>query len=256
MCMTGIMNALDSCDRNALVFVYTDAPAKDAHLRTQVSALANAKKSKITFLLSNNAVLRSASLSLYSSSDLTVRASDNFEGMYGEIASSSGGDVVKTSNKDIAAVSADLINAHDVSKPFQDLVKASYTTSASSQHFEFLVDPTIDELKVRVTGKVTTMKLVINDPSAPALNITVSADLASLKTWRVYNPPPGVYTLTVTTTSPFSVSIAGSSQLASRVSVATHEAGAHGGMFVIDGEPVAGMEASLLVEEQGAATHR
>ena len=136
MCLTGILNALKECERNSLIYVYTDAPPKDLELMTQVQSLAKEKESKTIFLLTR--VFRQKK-------SLVHRRSRSLRDSYISIAGSSGGTVVTTTKTEIKNVTLDLINAEEISKSAVDLVNVSMRTppSTPTSTLEFTLDLSI-----------------------------------------------------------------------------------------------------------------
>ena len=284
MCLTGILEALKVCERNSLFFVYTDAAAKDEGLMTQVISIAKEKESKIHFLLTGNVYgkrkKRSISVEKRSSgypysaiaassggtvvglvkdfvpaAKLSTSSRFSSEDPYSAIAASSGGTVVRTSNAEIAAVSLDLINAEEISKSEVDLVKVSMpaTRSSSTSQFNFTVDPTATQLTIRVSGMgISSMTLVHSNTSVPPLNITVAANLQTLKSWKVENPPSGKFVLSFDTRQSYDLSVTCTTSLATKAFLATlNLQGSHVGFFPVEGEPVSGAEVHIVAEIMG-----
>ncbi len=239
MCLSGILASLEACERNSLVYVYTDAMAKDSHLLTDVIALASTKESKITFLLTNP--LPSA-----------VDHSQRYD-IYEAIAASSGGGVITTNNDDIAEVSLDLINAEELARSAVDLVKVSLVSkpATSTSTYNFIVDPTIEELTIRASGERMSLVLDFDSPFPPALDITVTSDLATLKTWKVHGPPAGNYILTMNTAYAFTLEVTGSTTVTTKASLGLLEISGHGGFLNIASEPIAETTVFVIGEVQG-----
>uniref|UniRef100_A0A8C0IPL3 von Willebrand factor A domain containing 7 n=1 Tax=Chelonoidis abingdonii TaxID=106734 RepID=A0A8C0IPL3_CHEAB len=92
MCLSALQLALLHSPPMSEIFVFTDASAKDAHLRTSVEALIQERRCKVTFLItedpSRTRVRRE------------VLAADRFD-LYVGLAHSSGGQVIFTDNDNI-----------------------------------------------------------------------------------------------------------------------------------------------------------
>uniref|UniRef100_A0A8D2J0G7 von Willebrand factor A domain containing 7 n=1 Tax=Varanus komodoensis TaxID=61221 RepID=A0A8D2J0G7_VARKO len=105
MCLSALELALQSSPAYSEIFVFTDASAKDAHLKNSVEALIQEKKCKVTFLITEDP------------SKTRVKretlAPDRFN-LYVNLAHSSGGQIIFTDNKNIQEV-AKIISESSIS---------------------------------------------------------------------------------------------------------------------------------------------
>ena len=96
------------------------------------------------------------------------------------------------------------------------------------------------------------MDLTRTPPPTTPLNITIASNLASLKTWKVENPPSGRYVLTIATTQPFDLSVTTTTLLEALISLGTLDTlGTHVGYFPFNSEPIVGAEVHIIADMFG-----
>uniref|UniRef100_A0A8C8VFL1 von Willebrand factor A domain containing 7 n=1 Tax=Pelusios castaneus TaxID=367368 RepID=A0A8C8VFL1_9SAUR len=95
MCLSALQLALLHSPPMSEIFVFTDASAKDAHLRSSVEALIQERRCKVTFLITEDPSRTRVKRE--------VLAPDRFD-LYVDLARSSGGQVIFTDNANIRQV--------------------------------------------------------------------------------------------------------------------------------------------------------
>ncbi|KAM9119111.1 LOW QUALITY PROTEIN: von Willebrand factor A domain-containing protein 7 [Pangshura tecta] len=259
MCLSGLQLALLHSPPMSEIFVFTDASAKDAHLRSSVEALIQERRCKVTFLItedpSRTRVRRE------------VLAADRFD-LYVDLARSSGGQVIFTDNANIRQV-AGVIGETTASSVtlFQyrkggspgpgGLGRRGRKKRATWESHRFRIDSRVDGAIVTVQGDVGTFR--VRDPTGTSQ----SSDAASgpLGTGRRFGtfhrlelsprPTVGLWTLEVQAQGNYSVHVRGNSSLDFLSYFAVPAEGPHPGLFKLDSRPVRGLPLSLVLAVTG-----
>uniref|UniRef100_A0A8C1L8K6 von Willebrand factor A domain containing 10, tandem duplicate 2 n=1 Tax=Cyprinus carpio TaxID=7962 RepID=A0A8C1L8K6_CYPCA len=144
MCLSGLMLTLTRAPPSSDIFVLTDASAKDTELKSSVEAMIESTKSTVTFLLTNSISTRSQQ-----NVSLSRSLSQSEIQLYRDLARVSGGqtiDVTNTTSSQATAVITGLITA--------DLVTVLQVerSSAKAENFSFVLDPSLSNTTVYITG--------------------------------------------------------------------------------------------------------
>ncbi|XP_016099011.1 von Willebrand factor A domain-containing protein 7 [Sinocyclocheilus grahami] len=144
MCLSGLLLTLTRAPPSSDIFVFTDASAKDTELKSSAEAMIESTKSKVTFLLTNSTSTRSRQ-----NVSLSRSLSQSEIQLYRDLAHVSGGqtiDVTNTTLSQATAVITDLITADLVT------VLQAARNPPKAENFSFLLDPTLSNVTVYITG--------------------------------------------------------------------------------------------------------
>ncbi|KAL1282098.1 hypothetical protein QQF64_000901 [Cirrhinus molitorella] len=133
MCLSGLLLTLTQAPTSSDIFVFTDASAKDSELKSAVEAMIESTKSTVNFLLAS-------SFSLHSEKDAQL---------YRDLAHVSGGQTIEVTNTILSqanevitdAIAAELVTVLQIKR-----------SSSKVENFTFVLDPTLSNVKVYVTG--------------------------------------------------------------------------------------------------------
>ncbi|XP_070826960.1 von Willebrand factor A domain-containing protein 7 [Chaetodon trifascialis] len=259
MCLSAIQLALTHSPPLSEIFVFTDASPKDAHLFDAVKALALEKQSKVTFLLTDdpnytteNRGRRRRRRRRRSREPLSP---DRFS-LYSSLSSLSGGLTIFTTNSDI----------HDVSTIVEDNTAADKVTllhvesdqELMSSHL-FRVDGSVKNVTLHVTGIL--MECILTSPSDQSQSLlSEQGPLAELERFtglyriRLLSPiQPGQWKLQARSDGHLTFNVIGDSSLDFLYYFATVTNETHPGLARVDGSPVAGVPAFLVLAITGLA---
>ncbi|ETE66540.1 Protein G7c, partial [Ophiophagus hannah] len=199
MCLSALELALQNSPPYSEIFVFTDASAKDAHLKNSVESLIQEKKCKVTFLITEDP-----------SKTRTKRetlAPNRFD-LYVHLVESSGGQIIFTDNDNIRQM-AEIIGNILRPKGTQRRTKKQAPQLANHQ---FWIDSLVDRVVVTIQGSVEFFE--IRDPTAEIQHIG--------GIYRAFlSPPvhPGEWTLKLRSKRHYSVYIQGEKWMSGTISI-------------------------------------
>ncbi|XP_061734669.1 von Willebrand factor A domain-containing protein 7 [Nerophis ophidion] len=264
MCFTAIQLALSHSPPLSEIFVFTDASPKDAHLFDVVKALALAKQSKVTFLLTEDPNHATESTERKRKKKKRKRRNreslppDRFS-LYMSLSSLSGGLTIFTSNSDIHSVSS--IVEDNTAADKVTLLYLKTDQDQRSSH-SFRVDSSVKNVTLHITGLLTECILV--DPSGHSQSLlSEEGSLADFQPfsglYRVrLRPPiqPGQWHLQATADGHITFNVIADSRVDFLYYFATVTNDPHPGLARVDGGPVAGVPAFLVLAVTGLAPHQ
>ncbi|KAM9323903.1 von Willebrand factor A domain-containing protein 7 [Gastrophryne carolinensis] len=240
MCLSALQLALINTPPYSEIFVFTDASSKDAHLRSSVEALIQEKKIKVSFLVTED-----PSRMTVKRSKREVLSPNRFD-LYTDLASTSGGQVVFTTNSDIREASEIITDSSHF-----DLVTLLYKQSSEAAHpiHVFQVDEFIHNVTIFINGDIS--KFQIYDPKGQRND---GHQQAHGKFTRVFLMNPlqvGNWSIYMKAEGPYSVRVQGRSSLDFLYYFGTPVNGSHPGLYQLNHQPVAGVPAVLVVDVIG-----
>ncbi|XP_046720564.1 von Willebrand factor A domain-containing protein 7 isoform X2 [Silurus meridionalis] len=243
MCLSAVQLALIHSPPLSEIFVFTDASPKDSHLYNTVKALILEKQSKVTFLLTEDP----------SQKDTITRrrkrretlSSDRFS-LYSSLSSLSGGMTIFTTNRDIQKASAIMEDSTTSSK-----VTLFHAESEANSSHSFTIDKAVSSVKLHIAGKLTHCVL-INPTAGPLGELYQSEGLYRVRLL----PPiePGQWKLNVISHRPITLNVLGESTLDFFYYFAVEANETHPGLRRLEGSPIAGVPAFLVVAVTGLST--
>ncbi|XP_015272378.1 PREDICTED: von Willebrand factor A domain-containing protein 7-like [Gekko japonicus] len=259
MCLSALELALQNSPPYSELFVFTDASAKDAHLKNSVEALIQEQKCKVTFLITEDPSRTRVKRE--------TLAPDRFN-LYIDLAHSSGGQILFTNNENIRRV-AEVIGESSISSvtlfshqkgaifSLEDSPKRTRRQAAKQEVHPFWIDSLVDKVVMTIQGAI--WAFTIRDPTGSAQRSTlVRGPLAEIQSiggiYRVLllSPVlPGEWTLTLHPTGNYSVHIQGQSTLDFLHYFAVPVDGRHPGLLKMDSSPIEGVPVYLVVTATG-----
>ncbi|KAI8480924.1 Von Willebrand factor A [Branchiostoma belcheri] len=229
------------------VFVFTDAPAKDAELRDTVVSLANQKNIKITFLISGTITRRRRSV------PRSKREVGNRD-TYIYIAQATGGQVLEIA-KDEVFQTTRLVDLVVTSAEVNLLTTQSVQSSVRAHTIP--VDSTMSDLVVQVTAVGATLEVF--NPAGEQLEIgpdgpvTVEIQLNKVLVVRIRDVTAGEWRISVTSSVAYDLRVSAQSTVDFVYSFVKKVTDTdHFGVKEIEGRPVAGEEATIRVNLIGS----
>ncbi|XP_032401073.1 von Willebrand factor A domain-containing protein 7 [Xiphophorus hellerii] len=250
MCFSAIQLALTHSPPESEIFVFTDASPKDAYLFDAVKALALEKRSKITFLLTEEQTPKRSRRKRSSKKPLSP---DRFS-LYSSLSVASGGMAVFTTNSDIHKVSTIVEDNTAVDKV--TLLRAKSDPELMSVH-SFRVDSSVKNIILHITGTMT--ECILTSPSDKRQSILrEQGHLAELEhfqgLYRIKLLPPvqaGEWKLQAKSDDPLTFTVIGDSSVDFLYYFATVTNDTHPGLARVEGSPVAGAPAFLVLTVTG-----
>lgn len=240
MCLSALQLALINTPPHSEIFVFTDASSKDAHLRSSVEALIQEKKIKVSFLITED-----PARTTLKRSKREVLSPHRFD-LYTDLASTSGGQVVFTTNNDIGEASEIITDSSHF-----DVITLLYKQSSEkgAHRNTFLVDEFMYNVTLFINGNVK--RFQIFDPKGHKQN---GRQASHGKFTRVFLQDPlkvGNWSIYMETTGPHSIRIQGRSSLDFLYYFGTPVNGSHPGLYQLNNQPLTGVPAVLVVDVIG-----
>ncbi|XP_070700001.1 von Willebrand factor A domain-containing protein 7-like [Pempheris klunzingeri] len=253
MSLSGLQLALSSAPSNSEIFLFTDAPAKDKHLKSTVIALMERTQTAVNFMISGSTVLnrrRRSNQNLQNHS--RISASD--AQLYRDLAQVSGGLAIEVAKSELPVATS--IITESSSSSLVTLLQAA-RTPGKADDFPFIVDETITKLTVYITGRSVTFTLI--SPTGESQQstdttgslITASTTAGNLKTLQLKNQV-GQWEIKMVSTNPYTLKVIGQSPVDFLFDFVEASQGPFKGFDVLDTRPRAGVNGSLLVSLTGS----
>ncbi|XP_070501615.1 hemicentin-1-like [Chironomus tepperi] len=190
--LSGLINGLKEALPNSLIYLFTDAGAKDLERYNEVIELIQRKQITVNFLLTG---------------DCHQPKSDQFQ-VYYKISRVSGGQVFRMDKNKIETVLSTLKENIDSS---YSIIKSIEVDGGSSNKIDFDIDASISYLKVTVSGQ--NPRLTVKNPLKTAVSSTKELSLGSLKIADYKGPQKGTWDMDVVADSAYTVIVSAKSSL-------------------------------------------
>ncbi|XP_041964174.1 von Willebrand factor A domain-containing protein 7 isoform X2 [Alosa sapidissima] len=210
MCLSGLLLALTAAPPSSDIFVFTDAPAKDAELKTTVTALIESTKSKVTFMLTGTS---SSARRRRSGSPVSRALSDADAQLYRDLAQASGGQAIEVSKSSLPNAT---VVIEDTSTSALVTLLQAVRTPVRAENFSFLLDETVSNVTVYITGS-SSPAFTLYSPTGESQNHGVpEGPLGTIQ--RVGNLQrvqlnahnrTGLWDITINSTAKFTVKVTG-----------------------------------------------
>ncbi|XP_061072170.1 von Willebrand factor A domain-containing protein 7 isoform X2 [Conger conger] len=254
MCLSAVLLALTHSPPLSEIFVFTDASPKDAHLYSAVEALTLEKRSKVSFLLTEDPNLSGTDDRGMRKKRESLSDPDRFS-LYSSLSSVSGGLAIFTSNSDIKRVST--IIQDNIAASKVTLLHVESNSVSVSTRFPFRVDSEVNTVTVHLTGILK--HCVLTSPSGQRQSLLDRrGSLAELERFQgLYRislfPPiePGEWSLSADTEGLITLNAIGTSSVDFLYHFAVVANGTHPGLARVEGSPVAGVPTFLVLAVTG-----
>ncbi|KAM8771831.1 von Willebrand factor A domain-containing protein 7 [Acanthopagrus schlegelii] len=256
LCLSGLQLALTAAPPSSEIFVFTDAPAKDAHLKSTVTALIESTKSAVNFMLTDVLVSRRRRRSLQGPVSRSMSQSD--AQLYRDLARASGGQAIEVTKSDLSLATTVI---EDSSAGAVVTVFQVVRNPGRPDNFTFTVDGSLRNMTAYVTGdssltfsltSSTGVSQSSSQSSGPLASFTTVGNLRRLSLNT--DNQTGSWEITVDSNKPYSVKVTGQSSVNFIFNLVEAHEGAHGDFSLKEGRPLSGGNTSLLVSVTGSDT--
>ncbi|XP_047463491.1 von Willebrand factor A domain-containing protein 7-like [Mugil cephalus] len=249
MSLSGLQLALTSAPSNSEIFVFTDAPAKDAYLKSSVIALIERTKSVVNFMITNVFGFRRRRQLEDSQQQQYSRMAASDTQLYRDLAQASGGQAIEVTKSQL--LDATSIIVESTSSSLVTLLQAA-RSSGKEESFTFSVDESVKNLTVYITGSSVSFTLISpSGVSQESSNMTgpliiASQSVGNFQTLQLQSQV-GLWEMRTTSTNPYTLKVVGESPIDFLFDFLEVSQGPFGGLDVVDNRPTAGVNGSLLV---------
>ncbi|XP_051801333.1 von Willebrand factor A domain-containing protein 7-like [Acanthochromis polyacanthus] len=256
LCLSGLQLALTAAPSASEIFVFTDAPAKDAYLKNTITALIESTKSVVTFMLTDVLASRRRRRSAWG---LVPRAMSQSDAqLYRDLARASGGQTIEVTKTDLSAVTSVI---EDSSSSAMVTVFQIVKNPGTPDNFHFTLDDSLRNITVYITGASSlTFNLTgstgesqnSSQSSGPLASFTTAGNLRRLSINT--SNQTGLWQISINSNNPYSVKVTGQSSVNIVYNLVEAHEGAHGDFSLKEGRPLSGGNASILVSVTGSDT--
>uniref|UniRef100_A0AAZ1WYJ8 VWFA domain-containing protein n=2 Tax=Oreochromis aureus TaxID=47969 RepID=A0AAZ1WYJ8_OREAU len=253
--MSGLQLALTSAPPSSKIYVFTDASAKDSHLKSTNIALIERTKTEVSFLLTNIFFSRRRrSIDGQDFSSRAVRLSD--VQLYRDLAQASGGQAIEVRKSDLSMATTVIkdSSAGAVVTVFQVVMDPG-----RPDNFNFTVDSSVSNVIIYITGVSSLTFTLTSSAGVSQESSQTSGPLASLTTVgnlrRISlnaGNQTGVWQIHISSNSPYSIKVTGQSSVNFIYNLV--ELQQEGGIRPKEGRPATGGNVTLLVTVTGSDT--
>ncbi|XP_075946869.1 von Willebrand factor A domain-containing protein 7 [Anarhichas minor] len=256
LCLSGLQLALTAAPPSSEIFVFTDAPAKDAYLKSTITALIESSKSVVTFMLTDVLASRRRRRRSQRVSSRSMSQSD--AQLYRDLARASGGQAIEVTKSDLSLATSVI---KDSSATAVVTVFQVVRNPGRPDNFTFTVDGSLRNMTAYITGtssltfdltSSTGVSQNSSQSSGPLASFTTAGSLRRLS-FNTDNQT-GSWEIRVNSNNPYSVKVTGQSSVNFIFNLVEAHKGAHGDFSLKEGRPLSGGNASLLVSVTGSDT--
>ncbi|XP_056265192.1 von Willebrand factor A domain-containing protein 7 [Pseudoliparis swirei] len=242
MCLSGLQLALTGSPASSNIFVFTDAIAKDIHLKDTIVALMQSTKSTVSFFLTRVSKRRRREL----------RAS-TFED-YKDLALASGGQAIQVSKSQLPQAT-DIILDTSTSALVTVLQRAR--NPGKKETFPFTLDGSLKNITIYITGNAITFTLT--DPTGVSQTYNEASGklgtintVGNLRRIRLHvGRDTGGWKIEIISTQPYTLKVTGQSTITFIYDFVEKFGGPHAGYAQLSGRPQAGQPATLMLSVIG-----
>ncbi|XP_041640178.1 von Willebrand factor A domain-containing protein 7 [Cheilinus undulatus] len=242
MCLSGLQLALTGAPDSSHIYVFTDATAKDIHLKDAIVALIRTTKSTVSFFMTGGARRRRRSLTRGSFED------------YKDLALASGGQAIQVSKNQLPQAT-DIILDTSTSALVTVLQRAR--NPGMQETFPFVLDESLRNITIYITGTSITFTLT-NPAGVSQSHNEASGKLGTIQTVgnlrRISlnaDREMGAWHININSNNPYTLKITGQSTITFIYDFVESFQGPHPGYAVLSGRPQAGQPATLMLSVMG-----
>ncbi|KAL6110554.1 uncharacterized protein ACO6RY_19613 [Pungitius sinensis] len=241
MCLSGLQLALTGAPDSSDIYVFTDAVAKDIHLKDTIMALISSTKSTVSFFLTGSGRRRRS-----------LRAS-SFED-YKNLALASGGQAIQVPKSQLPQAT-DIILDTSTSALVTVLQRAR--NPGKQETFPFMLDDSQKNIIIYITGQ--SISFTLTNPAGVMQNHNeASGKLGSINAvgnlWRIRlndDNIKGTWKINIISNQPYTLKVTGQSTITFIYDFVERFGGPHPGYAVLSGHPQAGQPAILMLSVIG-----
>ncbi|XP_017292677.1 von Willebrand factor A domain-containing protein 7 [Kryptolebias marmoratus] len=254
MSLSGLQLALTSAPFNSEIFLFTDAPAKDKDLKNTVIALIERTQSVVNFLITDTTVSNRRRKKRNSNQPQTRMIAESDAQLYRDLAQASGGLAIEVAKTEL--LTATTVITQSMSSSLVTLLQAA-RSPGKADNFLFLVDETVINLRVYITGRSVTFTLISptgatqeSTDSSGSL-ITASQSVGNFITLQLQKQV-GQWEIRMVSTNSYTLKVTGQSPIDFLLDFVEPSQGLFTGFDALDTRPRAGLNGSLLVSLTGS----
>ncbi|KAM6939535.1 von Willebrand factor A domain-containing protein 7 [Xenentodon cancila] len=248
MCLSGLQLALTAAPPSSEIFVFTDAPAKDAYLKSTITALIESTKSVVTFMLTDVTTSRRRRRS---GSVIPRMISQSDVQLYHDLAQVSGGQAIEVTKSDLPQATTVI---EDSSAGAVVTVFQVVRNPGRPDHFMFALDGSLRNVTTYITGASSLTFTLTNSKGDSQSSTQSSGPLASFITVGNLrrlslntDNNTGTWQISVNSNNPYSVKVTGQSSVNFIYNLVEAHEGGHGDISLKEGRPLSGGNVTLLV---------
>ncbi|XP_039890206.1 von Willebrand factor A domain-containing protein 7-like [Simochromis diagramma] len=256
MALSGLQLALTAAPPFSEIFLFTDAPAKDAHLKNTIIALIESTKSQVTFMLTGSAAGRRRRRTSQGVAPRVMGRSA--VQLYQDLAEASGGQAIQVTKSELSLATSVIV---DSSASAVVTVFQAARNPGRPDSFNFTVDSSLQNITAYITGdsaltfsltSSTGVSQTSNQSSGPLAFVTTAGNLRRLSLNT--DNETGLWQLSVSSSNPYLVKVTGQSSVDFIYNLVEEHEGAHGDFSVKEGRPLSGGNTSFLITVTGSDT--
>uniref|UniRef100_A0A3Q2WP71 Uncharacterized protein n=1 Tax=Haplochromis burtoni TaxID=8153 RepID=A0A3Q2WP71_HAPBU len=255
MSMSGLQLALTSAPPSSKIYVFTDASAKDSHLKSTNIALIERTKTEVSFLLTS--FFFSRRRRSIDGQDFSLRAVrlSNVQ-LYRDLAQASGGQAIEVRKSDLSLATTVIkdSSAGAVVTVFQVVMDPG-----RPDNFNFTVDSSVSNVIIYITGvssltfTLTSSAGVSQESSQTIGSLASLTTVGNLRTIRLNaGNQTGFWQIHINSNSPYSIKVTGQSSVNFIYNLV--ELQKEGGIRPKEGRAATGGNVTLLVTVTGSDT--
>ncbi|KAM4547257.1 von Willebrand factor A domain-containing protein 7-like [Fundulus diaphanus] len=252
MSLSGLQLALSSAPYNSDIFLFTDAPAKDKHLKNTVIALIERTQTVVNFIITDSVVTNRRKSN--SNQPQTRKIAESDAQLYRDLAQASGGQAIEVTKAELPA--ATTIITQFARSSVVTLLQASRSREQTDS-FNFIVDETVSNPTVYITGRSLTF--TITSPTGASQQstdstgslITSTSTVGNFKTLQLQKQV-GQWGIRIESNNPYTLRVIGQSPVDFLFDFVESSDGPFGGFYSLDTRPRAGVNGRLLVSITGS----
>ncbi|XP_067260622.1 von Willebrand factor A domain-containing protein 7-like [Chanodichthys erythropterus] len=241
MCLSGLYLALRGAPSSSYIYVFTDAPPKDTYLNKTITTLIHSTKSIVTFLMTTSSRRRRS-----------LNARPEFQ-VYYDIALASGGQAIEVPKSSISQATKIIV---DTSTSALVTILQRSRDPGRVESFSFLLDRSVSNTTIYITGSSLTFNL--RSPTGVSQSNTVAngplgtiQSVGNLQRIQLNETEMGLWFIDMTTSQSYAIKVIGQSAITFIYNFVEEFKGPHPGYAAIDGRPLAGSPAKLLLTLTG-----
>ncbi|KAM9857658.1 von Willebrand factor A domain-containing protein 7 [Aulostomus maculatus] len=244
LCLSGLQLALTGAPSSSHIYVFTDATAKDIHLKDTIVALIRSTKSTVSFFMTGSGGRRRRSLS----------AGGSFND-YKDLALASGGQAIQVSKSQLPEATDVIL---DTSTSALVTVIQRARNPGKQETFPFIVERSLTNVTIYITG-APSLTFKLTDPtgrnqthSEVSGELGVVQTVGNLRRIRLHaDTQMGKWQININSNQPYTLKVTGQSTITFIYDFVEKFAGPHPGYAVLTGRPHAGQQATLMVSVMG-----
>ncbi|XP_033834539.1 von Willebrand factor A domain-containing protein 7-like [Periophthalmus magnuspinnatus] len=251
MSLSGLLLGLTGAPLDSEIYLFTDAAAKDSHLKSTVAALIEKTGSVVNFMITSFSSLRRRRSNSGNQQQIAPRMAVTEFQVYKDLAAASGGQSVEVSKKQLLEAINVVLETSTSS-----VVTLVVRNSRKSENVTFTVDERLTDLTIYITG--TNKDFILISPTGVAQESTTtngslftSVVVGNLQALML-KTEGGLWEIRMVSTNPYSLKITAKSPIDFFFSFMQPIEGPFEGYIAIENRPKAGANGTMMVKLIGS----